>query len=177
MYRKILQTTLISILISIALGVPPHARAENPTIREVTFDIPAQPLVSAILAFSAQTGLQVVTSGANVSTAKTAGVTGRLRIDNALEKLLTGTGLKYRTIGETTVTLMPVNAKSTDAKGGTAFATENSAELLLAGAAEAAHVGNESSLVESGKKVQMAEDVEEMVVEGEKVKPFSDANV
>src|SRR5688572_14065098 len=74
----------------LAAPAAPEPAKETAAPREFTFDIPAQALTSALLAFSAQTGLQVLTSGPNVSTAKTDGVSGKLSIPTALDKLLNG---------------------------------------------------------------------------------------
>jgi iron complex outermembrane receptor protein len=86
------------------------APAEDLASREVDFDIPAQPLTSALLAFSAQSGLQVVTSGATLPVRDISAISGRQTIDDALNQLLSGTNLTYRTIGETTVTLVPLHS-------------------------------------------------------------------
>ena len=75
--------------------------------REVNFDIPAQPLAGALLAFSAQTGLQVLTSGTTLPSGDTSAITGRFTITRALSALLDGTGLQYRTVSDTTITLVP----------------------------------------------------------------------
>jgi iron complex outermembrane receptor protein len=98
----------IALLFGLVLAAA--APAEDIASREVEFDIPAQPLTSALLAFSAQSGLQVVTSGATLPTRDTSAISGRQTINNALNQLLSGTNLTYRTIGETTVTLIPLHS-------------------------------------------------------------------
>jgi len=85
----------------------PTAYANDLTSRELKFDIPAQALSSAIIAFSEQTGVQVITSGAQVTGLTTAGVSGKFSIARALERLLNGTGLKYEAVGSTAVALTP----------------------------------------------------------------------
>jgi outer membrane receptor protein involved in Fe transport len=71
----------------------------------VEISIDPQPLSSALLEFSAQTGMQVVTSGADVRALNASGVHGRVTVKEALEKLLSGSGLVFRLMGENTVGL------------------------------------------------------------------------
>src|SRR5258708_32768694 len=70
------------------------------------FDIPPQPLSKAVIQFSDQSGIQVVTAGQDVSKLNTAGVKGRLKIDQALKALLKGTKLSYAVVGNSTVALV-----------------------------------------------------------------------
>ncbi len=88
------------------------AFAERPTdlSREVQFKIPAQRLSEALIAFSAQSGIQIVTAGEDVSKLSTSGVSGRLSISTALHQLLNGTPLAYATIGDSTVALVNQSA-------------------------------------------------------------------
>jgi iron complex outermembrane recepter protein len=73
--------------------------------QEKDFNIPAQPLSKAVIQFSDQSGIQVVTAGQDVSKLNTAGVKGRLKIDQALKALLKGTQLSYTVVGNSTVAL------------------------------------------------------------------------
>ena len=61
-----------------------------------TYDIPAQPLASALRAFGRQSGLQVSLPAAAARGANSAAVSGTLSADRALSQLLSGTGLSYR---------------------------------------------------------------------------------
>ena len=96
----------------LAMSVPMSLQAQNFTARELTLEIPAQQLSSAILAFSAQTGVQVITDGTDVAAVATSGVKGYLSIDQALTQLLQGTGLTYRAIGTTAVALTRADSTS-----------------------------------------------------------------
>ena len=60
------------------------------------FDIPAQRLGDALPAFGRQAGIQVSAHGDVVREAMTAGVSGRLSVTAALDRLLAGTGLAHR---------------------------------------------------------------------------------
>jgi iron complex outermembrane receptor protein len=74
--------------------------------QEKDFNIPPQPLSKAVIEFSDQSGIQVVTAGQDVSKLRTAGVKGRLKIDQALRALLKGTKLSYAVVGNSTVALV-----------------------------------------------------------------------
>ena len=108
----------IASAILLALGLSANAQDLS---KEIEFDIPPKALSAAIIEFSKQTGVQVVTAGEDVSTLATQGVSGRLTISQALEKLLTGTELKFRPIGESTVALMTRSAETTQVRDGGGF--------------------------------------------------------
>ncbi|MCW5799638.1 MAG: Ferrichrome-iron receptor [Nitrospira sp.] len=78
---------------------------QQETSASMTFDIPAQPLINALIAFSAQTGMQVLYEGAIAQDVWSPGATGTLLPAEALHSLLRNTGLSYRTTPNGTVTL------------------------------------------------------------------------
>src|SRR5688572_10638183 len=67
--------------------------------REVQMDIAAQPLAAALIQFSSQTGVQVITRAADVAPGRSAGVAGKMSIQEALKRLLAGTGFSYVMVG------------------------------------------------------------------------------
>ncbi len=73
-----------------------------------TFDIAAQGLADALALLGQQAGVQVSAHGDLVRTAKTAGVRGTMSLDSALQRLLTGTGLRHRLSADGVVTLEPI---------------------------------------------------------------------
>lgn len=95
--RTALALGLMATVAAAALGAGPiigsPALAQTATRN---FDIPAQPLASALNAFGRQSGLQV-TLAASTSRGVTAQpVSGNLTPDQALARLLSGTGVSYR---------------------------------------------------------------------------------
>lgn len=70
-----------------------------------TLDIPAQPVSSALIAFSRQTGVAVVAPASATAGKRSAAVNGALSSEAALSRLLTGTGLNFRFIGAASVTI------------------------------------------------------------------------
>jgi len=80
-------------LAAIALGAP-GAHAE--TLRgSANFDIPAQPLPSALIEFSRQADVQVMGSSSAYTNLRSMEVKGRLSSSEALRRMLRNTGLKY----------------------------------------------------------------------------------
>jgi iron complex outermembrane receptor protein len=71
----------------------------------VAFDIPAQPLGSALIAFGQQAGTQVVADSTLAAGIQSVAVNGQMSADAALGQLLAGTGLGYQLTNEGTYTL------------------------------------------------------------------------
>ncbi|GAC1032918.1 TonB-dependent receptor [Pseudomonas sp. No.21] len=76
-----------------------------------SFAIARQPLVEALNAFSAVSGWQVGLSSDLAAGVLSPGVNGRLPAEQALQRLLAGTGLEYRAVGERSVVLVPTPPK------------------------------------------------------------------
>lgn len=79
-----------------------------------SFDIPAQPLATALAAFGQQSGLQVSAQAPLIEGRTSSAVRGALSPMQALSQLLAGTGLTFRVVGST-VTLEPAPQTSGDA--------------------------------------------------------------
>ncbi|MEK2611300.1 TonB-dependent siderophore receptor [Pseudomonas shirazensis] len=65
----------------------------------MSFDIPSQALASALLSFGKQTDMQILFSQDSVQGRRSAGVHGRLEPEQALARLLQGTGVTYSVQG------------------------------------------------------------------------------
>ncbi|AZL75370.1 TonB-dependent hemoglobin/transferrin/lactoferrin family receptor [Pseudomonas sichuanensis] len=87
-----------------ALAAEP-AQASSPRMGDYRFAIGQQPLVEAINAFSQITGWQVGFSAELAEGVASPGVQGSLPAEAALQRLLRGTGLAYRKIGNGNVVL------------------------------------------------------------------------
>ncbi|MEM7120384.1 MAG: TonB-dependent siderophore receptor [Pseudomonadota bacterium] len=70
-----------------------------------TFDIPAQPLTSALALFGQQSGLQVTADGALIRNANAPDVRGTMTSNQALRLLLSQTDLTYSIVDGTTVSI------------------------------------------------------------------------
>ncbi|MEJ5865749.1 TonB-dependent receptor [Pseudomonas farsensis] len=105
------QLSLLTLaLLASAAGSLPAAAAEpaqanSPRMGDYRFAIAQQPLVSAVNAFSAVTGWQVGFSAELAEGVASPGVRGALTPEAALQRLLQGTGLGYRKIGNGNVVL------------------------------------------------------------------------
>ncbi|MGE0626801.1 MAG: TonB-dependent hemoglobin/transferrin/lactoferrin family receptor [Hyphomicrobiaceae bacterium] len=102
-------------------GLQP-ARAQQTTR---TFNIPAQPLASALTQFGQQSGLQVSVNSAATQGRSSPGVSGALPVDQALSRLLSGTGMSFRFSGSGTAII-----SASSAGGNNATATVDGAIAL-----------------------------------------------
>lgn len=73
--------------------------------RKVDFDIPAQSLSAALIQFSHQAKIQVISSD-DMSQQRTQGITGSHTIRDALRQLLGAAGLGYRVVGESSIAIV-----------------------------------------------------------------------
>ena len=80
----------------------------------IRFDIPGQPLQTALLAFGRQAGLQVTVAAATTAGKTAQAVSGSLTAEEALTRLLVGTGLTWRYLDARTVTLEPAAVRQDD---------------------------------------------------------------
>lgn len=93
-------------------GAPAPGQAQTKTSRQVaaTFDIPAQDLGAALTLFSDRAGLRLLLPSSVVGGKKSTAVSGRLTREQALGRLLAGTGLTYRFPDADTVTIVDPSA-------------------------------------------------------------------
>jgi len=106
----------------------------------VAFAIAPQPLVSAIVAFSSASGVNIVSAGVIPQSAQTSGVSGTLTPRQALDKLLAGTGYTYRFTGATSVTIVDPNSSDAGATVEGAIALDT-IDVSGGGSSDAAAVG------------------------------------
>jgi len=76
-------------------------------IRRMT-NIPAEPLELALQTLAKQRDLQVIYQSELVGERRTAGAVGQFTAEEALGKLLEGTGLTYRYLNDSTITIVPL---------------------------------------------------------------------
>jgi iron complex outermembrane recepter protein len=95
----------ISLLLALLGVLPAHAGAELEA--RIYFDIEAQPLSTAILRYSEQSGVQVTSPSELLSGRHTRGVHGNQSAQAALIQLLEATGLVFEIIDSRTVAIRP----------------------------------------------------------------------
>ncbi|NKI98878.1 TonB-dependent receptor [Novosphingobium sp. SG707] len=81
-----------TMLTSVALPFAAHA---------ATFDVPAQDVAGAVRLFARQANVQIIITGSAAEGRRTNAITGAMSIDEALARMLRGTGLSVRKAGET----------------------------------------------------------------------------
>lgn len=79
---------------------------------EHAFDIPAQPLTSALAQFGVQAGVQVTVDGALARGIDAPTINGTMRASTALEALLRGSGLDYDVTSDGTVVIEAVTSSA-----------------------------------------------------------------
>lgn len=95
---------------------------------KVALQIPPQALATALIEFSKQTQLQVMSSGIDLSRRHSSGVSGQYTISQALDRLLTGTDLQYDTTGPNTIAVRP--AAPSDANTAANEPSRNADQLM-----------------------------------------------
>lgn len=88
-----------------AQTLPPDPTQQAQAGRTASFNIPAQPLVQALTALGQQAGLQVAVSAPVVAGKTSTAVSGVMTAEQALQLLLSGTGVGYRFTSPTVVTV------------------------------------------------------------------------
>lgn len=78
------------------------------------FDIPAQPMSSALRALASQAGVQLVFTPEAVGAARGVAVKGEMDVDAALARLLAGSGLEFRREGERSYVVVRAAASATE---------------------------------------------------------------
>ncbi|WP_369914304.1 TonB-dependent receptor [Xanthomonas sp. NCPPB 3005] len=100
-----------TLFLSIALAL--HAGTAGAQTTSVAVDaIPAQPLARALNTLSRQSGLQFVYAAGVAGNPQTRGTSAGATPEQALRQLLDGTGLRYRYLNPTTVTIEAAGAEA-----------------------------------------------------------------
>lgn len=105
--RRPLAIPLSALCLSVSLAVSQPVTAQEVNAEPATqnrtaarqYNIPAQPLGAALIQFGQQSGLEVTASSALVSGKKSGAINEILTAEQALARMLTGTGLSYQISG------------------------------------------------------------------------------
>ncbi len=127
--------------------------------RTTDFDIGAQPLSSALLQFSGQSGIQVLAADAWLADRQVRGVRGRMPAATALRRLLSGTGLSFRRIDAGTIALFRAGEADTARQRSPDAASPGHAPPTASGPAVAA-----------SQEQQELQEVEEVQITGTRIK-------
>lgn len=92
----------------------PAGQAFAQAARQFSFNIPGQPLNRALRTLSDQSGLQIAYNTAIAAGVRSQPITGTMTVEQALERLLTGSGIGYSFTGANTVTIVTRVAQASD---------------------------------------------------------------
>ncbi|GGD84501.1 hypothetical protein GCM10011515_00260 [Tsuneonella deserti] len=106
-------------------AMPEMAAAQSEDVR--TYDIPAQDLAGALKAFAVASGREVIAPSETLEGKRSAPVVGQLAPDQAVARLLAGTGLSF-TLVDGAFVIRPILAAAADVSSATA-----EAEILVTG--------------------------------------------
>jgi hypothetical protein len=106
--RRVLVPLVVCISI-VCAGTPLRADETFESGRRMQFDIPAQPLVTALDVYCAATGIQMFVDTGLIARRRSAAVQGEFTRENALQGLLSGTGLAARFVGDQGFTLVSLS--------------------------------------------------------------------
>ncbi len=96
----VLATAISAAVVGLAWADPAAAAIKTPT------NIAPQELGSALRVLAAERHLQILYTTETVANRHTSGAVGELTVDEALTRLLAGTGLAFRYVDENTITIM-----------------------------------------------------------------------
>ena len=123
--------------------------------READFHISPQPLPAALIAFSDQSGVQVMTDGQNLAKLSTGGVSGHYSIGEALQRLLDGTGLGFSPIGHHTIAI--TSGMAVTGPPGTVEQAEAASDMQSSAPSVGTDQPTENGNEAAGEKKQLAE--------------------
>ncbi len=98
---RLARRLLASVALSGFVCAPAIAQTAPPAPRQFSFDVPAQGLADALLAFSRLTGLQLATSPSLLQGARSQRLRGRMTAEQALARITAGSAVDGRIVGGT----------------------------------------------------------------------------
>lgn len=91
---------------------------------QVEFDIPPQALSTALVQFSRQSGVQIITAAKDVEGLASVAIKGRLSIRDAASRLLEGTGLSFKLTREGTIVVAKRDSAESTPQGAAQLAQQ-----------------------------------------------------
>lgn len=123
--RYFIRILLAASVAAIALGQPAQAQQPSGTTGNVTFNLPAQPLASALAAYAQRTGIKMAYPTTLAAGKSAPALRGAYSRTDALGRLLAGSGLSYRFTGAASATIFDAAVPAT-----TGSVPDNSSVLL-----------------------------------------------
>lgn len=107
----LVRSAVLAVTLSAAVTMPAPADPAVAALRAPT-NIGPQALASALRKLAADRHLQILYTTDTIANLTTDGAVGELTVSEALERLLGGTGLMFRYVDESTITIVPLAASS-----------------------------------------------------------------
>ncbi len=105
--------------------------------QEHAFDIPAQPLADALIEFAQQAGIQISVDSDLIKSTASPGVKGQVSAQQALQRLLAGSGLRWKDNAGNSLTLEPDPAAAIKSHS----ETLQTPDVVVLGKVENAYIG------------------------------------
>jgi iron complex outermembrane receptor protein len=123
--RCTMKSTIASaIALMVLVWAAPMAQAQA----KAAFDLPAQPLADSLRAVGSQTNINLLFDPPLVAGRKAPALKAEVTADEALTRLLVGTGIKHEFLNETTIVLAKADAVGSKSSGAGASSSATSAE-------------------------------------------------
>lgn len=106
--QSLRQAVALAALLGLLAPVNAHATGSGTAAVSQVFTIAAQPLDSALTRFADQAGLRIIFNSDEVSGLSSPGLSGSFTLNEALERLLSGSGFGYEFVNDKTLTLRKV---------------------------------------------------------------------
>ncbi len=157
-------TTCVALALFLQAGIATAADLD----RVVEFHIPAGKLADALIEFSKQAHVQILSAGDRAARATTNGVSGAMSIREALNTLLKASGLHFRSTSDDTIAIEAGAGGTTRTGIGSATSSSLTAQERQA---DSERPANESSVEEHDKQAsaRKAAQLEEVVVTGSRI--------
>jgi iron complex outermembrane receptor protein len=123
-----MRTAVVITGICLSLVGVSYANGAIAAAKRTKIEIPPEALGPALAKFAQTRDMQVLYLSKTVQGRRTAGANGELTADEALTRLLSGTGLTYRFLGQDAVTILPLRSASVGSAQTSRAAGETPAE-------------------------------------------------
>ncbi|HXP24913.1 MAG TPA: TonB-dependent receptor, partial [Steroidobacteraceae bacterium] len=124
----LIRIAVVAAAVCFYIAGPAHANSASAAVREPTH-IAAQDLGPALKQLGLSRGLQVLYLSNTVRDIRTNGANGNMTANEALQQLLSGTGLTYRYLDDNTVTVIPISTSALNDGAGVSLQAQSGATI------------------------------------------------
>jgi iron complex outermembrane receptor protein len=183
MFHKIRRSHLLlsSVALSVFVSAPAVAQAASAP-RQFTFDVPAQDLGNALLAFSRRTGLQLASSPSLLKGVRGQRLRGRMTAEEALAQLTAGSDLDGRIVDGTVTVVRHMRFATAGASvpavalGGVAPQVTSASDVQLENSTDIVVTGYRESIAKA-QQIKKAATGSQDVILAQDISAFPDQNL